>query len=181
MCKYHNHFLGTNAESATMEWEQGHSRTISYSKITLLDSMRHAFLSTSLALQSKFAELWDVELFLLELGSCPGINLLDFFLALLSHCFLSATRRLCWLCKPAQPGAQKVGEKRWDKRQQTSESYLSILQDLSSLSWWLVRAGWESQHWSTGDKQITLVMNLTIFFLVNLVMKLINLYFPIFL
>ena len=178
MCKYHNHFLGTNAESATMEWEQGHSRTISYSKITLLDSMRHAFLSTSLALQSKFAELWDVELFLLELGSCPGSNLLDFHSGLvitLLH-LISATRRLCWLCKPAQPGAQKVGEKRWDKRQQTSESYLSILQDLSSLSWWLVRVGWESQHWLTGDKQkTTLVMNLTVFLIFNLVMRLIKL------
>ena len=119
MCKSHNHFLGTNAESATMEWEQGHSRTISQSKITLLDSMRHAFLSTSLALQSMFAESWDVELFLLELGSCPGSNLLDFHSGL-AITLLHFSNKMAMLALQTFP--TKCTESRWKKvRQETTD------------------------------------------------------------
>ena len=79
ICKSHSHF-------SVNQWRKCHhgvrARTLQdnwlFKDKTLPDFTRHAFLSTSLALQSKFAESWDVELFLLELGSCPGSNLLDF-------------------------------------------------------------------------------------------------------
>ena len=138
MCKYHNHFLGTNAESATMEWEQGHSRTISYSKITLLDSMRHAFLSTSLALQSKFAELWDVELFLLELGSCPGSNLLDFHSGLvitLLH-FSNKTAMLALQTCPT-----RCTESRWKKVRQETRDIKELFINFAGFEFTLMVAG----------------------------------------
>ena len=169
--------LWTNEESAIMEWEQGHSRIIGYSKIKPYLTLRDTPSCPQVWLYSQSLQSREMSnSSYSSLGAAQVATCWTSILASLSHYFISATRRLCWLCKPAQPGAQKVGEKRWDKRQQTSESYLSILQDLSSLSWWLVRVGWESQHWLTGDKQkTTLVMNLTVFLIFNLVMRLIKL------
>ena len=139
MGKSHSHF-------SVNQWRKCHhgvrARTLQdnwlFKDITLLDFTRHAFLSTSLALQSKFAELWDVELFLLELGSCPGSNLLDFHSSLviaLLH-FSNKTAMLALQTCPT-----RCTESRWKKVRQETTDIRELFINLAGFEFTLMVAG----------------------------------------